>query len=212
MKTRNYPRSFYWMLKNPWYHGDGKGTCGVRKSLFKKRCRKSNITWRNYVQSRQTPPENRIMMVINYKLKQCKWLIKGNRRINRLSRASRVREMQKTFKNPCEEQCCLLSQAHPHGSIDQLLNADGKIINSGGKIKKKWQKCSIAISALHLERREICTPYDVADGVQHLPSGTKEDVRQYLLKLNVFHIIWPGYLCVLKEPAKMLNEVLYLQI
>jgi len=63
-----------------------------------------------------------------------------------------------------------------------------------------------------LEGSRIFFPYDVADGVEHLPSGTKEDVRQHLLKLNVFHIIRPGYLCVLKEPAKALSEVLYLQI
>lgn len=117
--------------------------------------------------------------------------------------------MQKTFKKSCQEQCCLLSQTHPHGSIDQLLNVDGKIINSGAK---KREKCSTAISALRLERSGIFIPYDVADGVQHLPSGTTEDVRQHLLKLNIFHIIWPGYLWVLKEPAKMLHEILYLQI
>lgn len=148
-------------------------------------------------------------MIINCKLKQCKWLIKGNQRINRLSTASGVKEMQKTFKKSCQEQCCLLSQTRPHGSIDQLLNADGKIINSGAE---KRQKCSIAISALCLERSGIFIPYDVADGVQHLPSGTKEDVRQHLLKLNIFHIIWAGYLCILKEPAEMLGEILYLQI
>lgn len=63
-----------------------------------------------------------------------------------------------------------------------------------------------------MERSGIFIPYDVTDGAQHLPSGKTEDVRQHLLKLNVFHIIWPGYLCVLKEPAKMCGEVLYLQI
>lgn len=97
---------------------------------------------------------------------------------------------------------------HPHGSIDPLLNADGKIINSGAK---KRQKSLIAISALPLERSRMFIPYDVVDGAEHLPSGTKEDVRQHLLKLNIFHIIWPGYLCVLKEPAEMLGEVLCLQ-
>lgn len=39
-----------------------------------------------------------------------------------------------------------------------------------------------------------------------------EDVRQHLLKLNVFYIIWPGYLCVLKEKIKMLGKVLHVQI
>lgn len=79
-------------------------------------------------------------------------------------------------------------------------------------MQKKRQKCSIAIPALHLERSGIFIPYDVVDGVQHLPSGATEDVRQHLLKLDIFHIVWPGYLCVLKETAKMLGEVLYLQI
>lgn len=44
---------------------------------------------------------NRMAMIINYKLKQCKGLIKGNQRIHKLSAASRAKEMQKTFQKSC---------------------------------------------------------------------------------------------------------------
>lgn len=66
------------------------------------------------------------------------------------------------------------------------------------------QKCSIAISALHLERSRIFIPYGAVDGA--------EDVRLQLLKLNVDHIIWPSYLCALKKTTEMLCQVLYSQI
>lgn len=41
-------------------------------------------------------------------------------------------------------------------------------------------------SALGMKQEDVSIPYDVVDGNESLPSVTKKEVRQQLLKLNIF--------------------------
>lgn len=56
-------------------------------------------------------------------------------------------------------------------------------------------------------------PYDIADGMStSFTIWNNGDMRQHLLKLNIFYIICTGYLCVLKKKIKTFGKVLYLLI
>lgn len=58
-----------------------------------------------------------------------------------------------------------------------------------------------------MKQEDVSIPYDVVDGNESLPSVTKKEVRQQLLKLNIFISTGLEYLGprVSKELAKKLN-------
>lgn len=59
-----------------------------------------------------------------------------------------------------------------------------EIINNDAEKAEMFNK--YFCSALGIKQKDVSIPYDVVDGNESLPSVTKKEVRQQLLKLNIF--------------------------
>lgn len=79
-----------------------------------------------------------------------------------------------------------------HFSIKKNLRSDVvplnmqmvEIINNDADKAEMFNK--YFCSALGMKQEDVSIPYDVVDGNESLPSVTKKEVRQELLKLNIF--------------------------
>lgn len=59
-----------------------------------------------------------------------------------------------------------------------------EIINNDSEKAEMFNK--YFCSALGIKQKDVSIPYDVVDGNESLPSVTKKEVRQQLLKLSIF--------------------------
>lgn len=59
-----------------------------------------------------------------------------------------------------------------------------EIINNDAEKAEMFNK--YFYSALGMKQEDVSIPYDVVDGNESLPSVTKEEVRQQLLKMSIF--------------------------
>lgn len=59
-----------------------------------------------------------------------------------------------------------------------------EIINNDAEKAEMFNK--YFCSALGMKQEDVSIPYDVVDGNESLPSVTKKEVRQQLLKMSIF--------------------------